>query len=84
MTICRSDKDTWYWHKKKLGHYLVKRSYLLIQEEKENSQTSDNLGFWRQLWNLKIPAKVKHSYGVLFPIAYLLKTYSEAERWMLI
>ena len=48
------------WRKEKLGHYSVKSSYLLIQDGKENSQTSDNSGFWRQMWNLKIPVKVKH------------------------
>ncbi|KAL6503124.1 hypothetical protein OROHE_023753 [Orobanche hederae] len=32
----------------------------MMQEEKADNQMNSNSGFWRQLWNLKIPLNVKH------------------------
>ncbi|KAL8108560.1 hypothetical protein AgCh_024870 [Apium graveolens] len=53
-------EDTWYWRREKLGNYTVKSAYLMIQESKTDSLAADNSGFWRKLWNLKIPPKVKN------------------------
>ncbi|KAL8121558.1 hypothetical protein AgCh_018338 [Apium graveolens] len=52
--------DSWYWCKERMGNYTVKSAYLLLQEIKGGYQVSNNSGFWRKLWNLKIPSKVKH------------------------
>lgn len=54
--------DSWYWSKEKLGNYSVKSAYSLIQENKPAYHTSENYGFWRNLWNLKVPQKVKHFF----------------------
>lgn len=43
-----------------MGMYSVKSAYIAIQEEKFQSHTADNSGFWRRMWNFKIPAKVKN------------------------
>ena len=40
-------------------NYSVKSGYNLIQASKDQANTADNSGFWRQLWNLKIPNKIK-------------------------
>ncbi|KAK1398571.1 hypothetical protein POM88_008434 [Heracleum sosnowskyi] len=61
MSIPISDgiNDNWFWRKDKLGIYSVKSAYLMLQTADERSRNS-NSGFWRKLWNLKIPLKVKH------------------------
>ncbi|KAM6550825.1 hypothetical protein CsatB_000633 [Cannabis sativa] len=41
-------------------HYSVKSAYRSLQEEKGGRHTSDNSGFWQNLWNLKVPPKVKN------------------------
>lgn len=38
----------------------MKNAYTLIQTNKEVNHLSDNSDFWRKLWNLKVPAKVKN------------------------
>lgn len=43
-----------------MGHYSVKSAYAVIREIREGDSSSDNFGFWRKMWNLKIPLKVKH------------------------
>lgn len=53
-------EDSWYWKGEKMGHYSVKSAYGMLQSEKNSNNTSDNSGFWRKLWNLKVPAKVKN------------------------
>ncbi|KAL8145043.1 hypothetical protein AgCh_003313 [Apium graveolens] len=42
-----------------MGHYSVKSGYNIIQQAKVQASTIDNSGFLRQLWDLKIPNKVK-------------------------
>lgn len=51
--------NAWYWRKEKLGQYLVKTAYNLLQESHSAAHSSNSLVFWR---NLKIPAKVKHFF----------------------
>lgn len=60
LTARTMNDDSWYWSKEKLGNYSVKSAYNLLQEGKISNQTSDNSDFWRKLWNLKVPPKVKH------------------------
>ena len=51
-------EDTWFWRKEKLGNYSVKSAYLIMEENRNDNSTNANSGFWRKLWNLKIPPKV--------------------------
>lgn len=52
--------DSWYWRHEKLGFYSVKSAYLQLQDHRGNNSTASNSGFWRKLWNLKIPPKIKN------------------------
>ena len=52
-------EDAWYWRKEKTGRYTIKNGYFLLQDSCSN-HTSNNFQFWKRLWNLKIPTKVKH------------------------
>lgn len=56
----RIQEDSWYWRGEKMGFYSVKSAYAKLRDQKEASNARDNPGFWRKLWNLKIPLKVKH------------------------
>lgn len=60
ILIDREVNDSWYWRKEKLGNYSVKSAYLILEEENNDAATSANSGFWRKIWNLKIPPKVKN------------------------
>lgn len=60
IPVNATEKDSWYWKFEKLGTYSVKSAYGHIREMKENNRSEDNSGFWKQLWNLKIPTKIKH------------------------
>ncbi|XP_060969566.1 uncharacterized protein LOC133036823 [Cannabis sativa] len=42
------------------GTFSVKSAYLLLQKSKKQHTSTDNSGFWRSLWQLKIPLKVKN------------------------
>uniref|UniRef100_A0A803Q660 Reverse transcriptase n=1 Tax=Cannabis sativa TaxID=3483 RepID=A0A803Q660_CANSA len=52
--------DHWAWVGEKTGHFSVKSAYNLLQTEKSNRLGDSNSGFWRKLWHLKIPPKVKN------------------------
>uniref|UniRef100_A0A803QFT1 Reverse transcriptase domain-containing protein n=1 Tax=Cannabis sativa TaxID=3483 RepID=A0A803QFT1_CANSA len=54
------DADAWYWRNEKLGHYSVKSAYKVLQDIQGHTGTTANSGFWRKLWNLKVPPKVKN------------------------
>ncbi|XP_074377050.1 uncharacterized protein LOC141718568 [Apium graveolens] len=60
IPIRSSQADTWYWRKEKMGHYSVKSAYAALIEQRGLQVSSANSGFWRKLWNLKIPLKIKH------------------------
>lgn len=53
-------EDKWHWRREKLGTYTVKSAYAMLQELKDGQGTAPSSGLWRNLWNLKIPPKVKH------------------------
>lgn len=55
-----NDKDTWYWWYEKLGFYSVKSAYVHLHEAKRGVNMANNSGFWRKLWQLKIPSKIKN------------------------
>ncbi|XP_062119896.1 uncharacterized protein LOC133834323 [Humulus lupulus] len=52
-------EDCWQWKGEHSGIYSVKSAYRLTQELKGVVPRDNNSGFWRDLWNLKIPPKVK-------------------------
>lgn len=60
IPLREDDRDTWYWCHEKMGHYSVKSGYIVLQEAKPSIITADNSGFWRKLWQLKIPSKMKN------------------------
>lgn len=60
IPLGENQSDNWYWRHEKMGHYSVKSAYILLQESKTIVSTGDNSGFWRKLWQLKIPSKVKN------------------------
>lgn len=50
----RSKPDSWYWILEHHGEFTIKSGYRRIQGERRE----DELGFWKQLWALKLPDKV--------------------------
>ncbi|KAM6577771.1 hypothetical protein CsatB_029608 [Cannabis sativa] len=50
--------DTWYWMNEDHGLFTVKSAYGLQQQIKGNIDMAANSGFWKQLWQLKLPPKV--------------------------
>lgn len=66
IPISIEDNDMWYWRKEKMESYSVKSAYQLLQENELLNRSSNNSGFWRCLWNLKIPPKVKNFVASVF------------------
>nr|XP_017221408.1 PREDICTED: uncharacterized protein LOC108198150 [Daucus carota subsp. sativus] len=60
IPLQRSMEDSWYWRREKMGQYSVRSAYAALSEKRDVNHSSDNSGFWRRIWNLKIPLKVKH------------------------
>ncbi|KAK6157968.1 hypothetical protein DH2020_005282 [Rehmannia glutinosa] len=55
----RAYEDTHVWHFDKKGNYTVKSGYRMAANlATQNSNTSS--GYWRKLWSIQIPPKVKH------------------------
>ncbi|XP_062112468.1 uncharacterized protein LOC133823623 [Humulus lupulus] len=52
--------DSWYWLYEKNGVYSVKSAYKMLQKNKGSWSPSANSGFWRGIWQLKVPPKVKN------------------------
>uniref|UniRef100_A0A803QR46 Uncharacterized protein n=1 Tax=Cannabis sativa TaxID=3483 RepID=A0A803QR46_CANSA len=52
--------DHWAWIGEKTGYFSVKSAYKLLQTQKSNRPGDNNSSFWRKLWHLKIPPKVKN------------------------
>lgn len=55
----RQEEDRRYWGREGNGLFLVKSAFKLIQNLKGGWVSNANSGFWRRMWNLKIPPKVK-------------------------
>ncbi|XP_074349748.1 uncharacterized protein LOC141689374 [Apium graveolens] len=60
IPLNKAAQGSWYWRQEKMGSYSVKSAYYLLQDLKPNQNTSPSSGFWKRLWNLKIPPKVKN------------------------
>lgn len=59
--IRRSERDIWYRRKERLGHYSVKSAYAALRD----CAGMNNIGrtssiSWNNMWNQKVPLKVKH------------------------
>lgn len=54
------EEDIKNWYKEGSGLYTVKSAFKLVQELNEAWIADDISGFWRRLWNLKIPPKVRN------------------------
>lgn len=55
-----NNEDNWYWMKEKYGNFLVKTAYTLIQESEPLVNQCGNTRFWKRLWNLTVPPKIKN------------------------
>ncbi|XP_062104232.1 uncharacterized protein LOC133815403 [Humulus lupulus] len=55
-----NSEDHWYWRLERLGHYSVKSAHALLQKNKLPVSSAENLAFWKNLWQLDIPPKVKN------------------------
>ena len=66
LPLCSTPQpDTLVWRSEKLGSYSVKSGYKLLYElhtlDKNNPQVSESQkGFWKSIWKLKVPGKIKH------------------------
>lgn len=56
----RQEEDIRYWYKDDKGLYTVESAYKLVQDMKGEWVANANSGFWRRLWNLKIPPTVNN------------------------
>uniref|UniRef100_A0A803P8S6 Reverse transcriptase domain-containing protein n=1 Tax=Cannabis sativa TaxID=3483 RepID=A0A803P8S6_CANSA len=73
------------WWKEGSGVYSVRSAYQILQESKGRGDDGAATGFWKQLWELKIPPKVKNLVwraGVAcLPTLAQLVTKRVAEVW---
>jgi hypothetical protein len=61
----RLEEDVWAWHLEKHGNFTVRSAYraLLQESGRINQSTSSGggeYGFWKKLWKLKVPPKVRN------------------------
>ncbi|KAM6587872.1 hypothetical protein CsatA_010477 [Cannabis sativa] len=55
-----ASSDFWSWSNESSGHFSVKSAYRILQASKDPRTGSNNSGFWKNLWQLKIPPKVRN------------------------
>ena len=60
IPLQNNSPDSWYWKYEKCGGYSVKTAYRRIQDSKPGQNSSVNPCFWKNLWTMKVPPKVKH------------------------
>lgn len=53
-------KDNWYWSFEKMGLFSVKSAYRCIQSTKEGEFSISTTDFWKRVWKVRVPPKVKH------------------------
>lgn len=49
IPIQKTDNDTLFWRKDKLGKYTVKSAYAIIRDGSMLNHTSSNSGFWNKV-----------------------------------
>uniref|UniRef100_A0A803NGP8 RNase H type-1 domain-containing protein n=1 Tax=Cannabis sativa TaxID=3483 RepID=A0A803NGP8_CANSA len=54
------ETDQIIWHLETSGLYTVKSAYMIIQQEKGWINEESITSFWKRVWTLKIPPKVKN------------------------
>lgn len=59
IPLSGTGNDLWFWNKEKMGLYTVRSAYSAMQGVSDNA-AMHNTSMWKQLWNLKVPLKVKH------------------------
>ncbi|XP_062080209.1 uncharacterized protein LOC133784961 [Humulus lupulus] len=59
IPIHANEADTWYWKMDRLGHYTVKSAHLLTQQRERTEVDQEASVYWKKLWKLSIPPKVK-------------------------
>ncbi|KAK3175494.1 hypothetical protein Dsin_017212 [Dipteronia sinensis] len=55
-------KDMLLWHFDKLGHYSNRSWYQVgtsVMDNQRSSVLSDSVSWWKTLWRLQIPSKIK-------------------------
>lgn len=61
ITLSQSrNKDRWYWSLEKTGLFSVKSAYRYIQSTKEEEVSAAASDFWKRMWKVRVPPKVKH------------------------
>nr|POF06446.1 hypothetical protein CFP56_57421 [Quercus suber] len=66
IPLCRTpQEDCTVWPQSRDGNYSVKTGYLLLcelenREAASGSNNADSRNFWRGIWSLRIPNKIKH------------------------
>lgn len=63
LPISRQAPDSWIWHYDKKGKYTVKSGYkfsMLYGQESPSSLFQIEEKWWKKLWKLRIPNKIKH------------------------
>ncbi|KAL8131372.1 hypothetical protein AgCh_007343 [Apium graveolens] len=53
-----SEEDKLYWAKEVSGHYSVRSSYRLLQQQKNLWRQDDQNSTWRKTWRVKVPPKI--------------------------
>ncbi|XP_062099674.1 uncharacterized protein LOC133805509 [Humulus lupulus] len=54
------EQDTWHWSKEVSRLFTVQSAYNLLKYLHGQWYTDNNSGFWRKLWQLKIPPEVRN------------------------
>lgn len=70
-------KDSWLWTAEKSSSFSVKSAYRMLVKGKENqrgesSNTQSQNSFWKKIWNMRIPKKLKYLLGGYAVTIYLL------------
>ncbi|XP_030478238.1 uncharacterized protein LOC115695301 [Cannabis sativa] len=72
-----SEVDSWYWWKENNGFFTVKSAYGLQQQLFSRPGFASSSDFWRKLWKLKLPPKVKTKGTVVAPAMLFTSWFEE-------
>lgn len=59
LNVSRTN-DGWYWSLEKSGQFSVKSLYRHMQEMKDEGANREVSGFWKKMWKLRVPPKIKN------------------------
>lgn len=63
LLISSSAPDRWIWHYDKRGEYSMKSGYklsMMNRQEASNSSQGQEARWWKKIWKMRVPKKVKH------------------------